>query len=338
MGDTCGPCFDRRAEGGTASGGFGQFGGWAPNLVRFGFSPDGRHLVGQNRIGAFWKVNRDDGTAAIAKRKTYNQVVAVGTDAGGVTMVTQVGSAHRWAEGASDIETVLPSKGVWGRVALTPDGHHVALVGYQNAYTIDLTAARTQWARHHAPEGLYAIQYAPDGSRLLATTIAGEVRAVNPATMTSEVVRGDAFDGPGSWAGAPDLVVSPDGATVLMRRESYSPRRTVVRRVPLPAGKVTELRLPPWHRPTSMAFAPDGRIAVTAESEGGWVGFFDLSNGKALGFVRAVLEDLSWKSGQIEFSPDGGALAVSYNAGRYELGSTVALWPWPDTMLAAGAV
>src|SRR5262245_55887761 len=72
MGDTCGPCFDRRADGGTPAGGFGQFAGWHPHGTYVTFSADGGHLVGQNRTNAFWKVNRDNGTATTVKRKSSN--------------------------------------------------------------------------------------------------------------------------------------------------------------------------------------------------------------------------------------------------------------------------
>jgi hypothetical protein len=336
MGDTCGPCFDRRAEGGTVSGGFGQFTGWSPRAARFGFTASGQYLVGQNMANGFWKVRRDDGTAVTAKRKTTNTVMAVGTDAGGVTMVTQEGSVYRWAEGGNDVDIALPSRRAWARVTMTPDGHRAALISYQDAYTADLTEPRPKWARQPAPEGLYVIQYAPDGSRLLATTVTGELRAVNPATMTSEVIRTDLLDGlPVGSGGPPECVVAPDGASVLVRRESYYPRRASVRHAPLPAGKMVEMRVPTWHRATSLAYSPDGKFAVTAESEGGWVGFFEVASGKSLGFVRAVLEDVAWRSGQIEFAPDGSAVAVSYNTGHTDHGGTVAVWPWPDAMLAA---
>jgi hypothetical protein len=122
---------------------------------------------------------------------------------------------------------------------------------------------------------------------------------------------------------------------VLLRRESYYPRGLTVRHVPLPSGRVVELRLPDWHRPTALAYGADGRHAVTAEAEGGWVGFWDVASGKSLGFVRAVLEDLTWRGGQIEFAPDGRAVAVSYNTAHSSHGSTVAVWPWPDALQAA---
>jgi WD40 repeat protein len=227
---------------------------------------------------------------------------------------------------------------MWGRVALTPDGSRVAMISYQFAFIADLTAARPRYVERPAPEGFSAIQFAPDGSRLLALTFHGEVRALNPNTLAAEVVRRDAFDGMPDGYGPPtEMAVSGTGSAVLLRRESYYPRRVSVRHVPLPTGKVVELHLPDWHRATTLAYSPDGRHAVTAESESGWVGFWDVASGKSLGFVRAVLEDLAWRSGQVEFAPDSSAVAVSYNTGHKEHGSTVAVWPWPEVLAAAGA-
>src|SRR6266545_3254664 len=96
MGDTCGPCFDRRADGGTPAGGFGHFSGWAAYQPRIGFSPDGRCLIGQSYRGTFWKVNRDDGTTVIAKRRSNSHITAMGVNDTATTMVMQEGSVYRW--------------------------------------------------------------------------------------------------------------------------------------------------------------------------------------------------------------------------------------------------
>jgi hypothetical protein len=165
----------------------------------------------------------------------------------------------------------------------------------------------------------------------------GEIRAVNPDTMASAVIRSDAFEGlTGAYGPPVEMAAAPDGSAVLLRRESYYPRRVAVRHVPLPTGKVVELRVPDWYQPTTLAYTPDGRCAVTTEAEGGWVGFWEVATGKSLGFVRAVLEDLAWRGGEIEFAPDGSAIAVSYNTGHSDHGATVAVWPWPDVLRAAG--
>ena len=337
MGDTCGPCFDRRADGGTPSGGFGQFDGWLPALTRFRFTPDGHHLIGQNQTGGFQKVSRADGAVVTAKRKSVNHVAAMGADAAGTVIAMQEGSVFRWRHDTDAVETVLPGRRMWGRVAMPPDGSRVAMLSYQAAHVADLTAARPKYTELPAPEGFTAVQFAPDGRRLLSLTFQGEVRALHPDTLASAVIRRDVFDAMPSGYGPPtEMTVAPDGSAVLLRRESYYPRRVSVRHVPLPAGTIVELDIPDWHRATTLAYSPDGRHAVTAESEGGWVGFWEVASGKSLGFVRAVLEDTAWRSGQIEFAPDGTAIAVSYNSGHHDHGSTVAVWPWPDALAAAG--
>lgn len=336
MGDTCGPCFDRRAEGGSPSGGYGQFGGWTRGNSRFCFTADAKHLIGQNLSGAFWKVSRDDGTATIAKRKSLNQIHATASSAAGTTLVTADGSVYRWLPAATDIERTLPNRQFWGRVAIAPEGSRVVLLDYQHAHLAELTAERPKYTRLAPAEGFAFLHFMPDGMRLVGVTNQGELRNIHSTTMRSEVIRRDVFEGLDYRSSPPsEMVVTRDGSAALIRREQYQPYRAMVRHVPLPEGKVVELRVPEWHRPTALAYSPDGRHAVTAEAEGGWVGFWDVSNGKSLGFVRAVLEDVAWRSGQIEFSPDGGALAVSYNAGRHDHGSTVAVWPWPDTLQAA---
>jgi hypothetical protein len=182
-----------------------------------------------------------------------------------------------------------------------------------------------------------SMQWTPDGSRLLVMTYTGELRYVNLETMASELIRADAFQGLASGYGPPmEAAMTRDGSAVLVRRDRYYPSGSTIRHVPLPTGKVVELRLPPGHRPAAVGYSPDGRYAVTIEAETGWVGFFEAASGKSLGFVRAVMEGVGWRTGQIEFSPDGRVLAVSYSTGNAQQGSTIAVWPWPDVLQAAG--
>jgi len=331
MGDTCGPCFDRRADGGTPAGGFGQFGGWSQYASQFTFTADSRHLVGKNRTGAFWKVDRADDTATTLKRKTTNLVAATGRGDAGIVLAMSDSGVFRWRADRDEVEQLLPSRHMWGRVAVPPDGSRITVFNYQQTLTANLTAPQPKYATRATTTFYFAVQYAPNGSRLLGANNQGEICAVHPDTMASTVLRRDAFDGlPNGYGPPTELVVAADGESVLVRRDSYLARgRTAIRHVPLAGGKVVELRVPDWHKPAAIAYAPDGQHAVTAEAEGGWVGFWELANGKSLGFVRAVLEDTAWRGGQVEFAPDGRALAVSYNTGHGTHGSTVAVWPWP---------
>lgn len=341
MGDTCGPCFDRRMEGGTTAGGFGQFGGWSSHLTRFCFTADGRHLIGQNHSNTFWKLNREDGTTTTTKRRSYNAICSTVSNNDGTTIATQDGSVFRWHTSTDDIRLILGMRQTWGRITLSPDGSRVVLVDFQNAHTADLTAAKPKYTPLNLMGGMgySTIQFLPDGSRVLAMNFAGELRAVNPTTLGWEIIHRDVFDGAPIGYGAPgEMALARDGSGVLVSRQRAAPYYIMVRHVPLGEGKAVMLNIPGWHRPTALAYSPDNRYAITAEGEGGWVGFFDVTNGRAIGFVRAVMEDIGWRGGHIEFTADGRALAVSYTATRYNHGSTIAIWPWPDVLQAAELV
>lgn len=338
MGDTCGPCFDRRADGGVAAGGFGQFTGWSAFLSRFGFSADGRHLIGPHRSGAFRTVDRADGTAVTGKRKLGTHISAIVPGPGGTVIALRDGSVYRWPDGGADLEPVLRGRQVWGYAALAPGAAHLALVSYQQAFTADLTADRPLYTRHSAIEGYSVLRYTADGARLLGLAFSGELKSVDVRRGTSEPVHRGAFDDlPGRYAPANEFALAPDGSAALVRRQSYNPQGVLVRHVPLAGGPTVDLKLPAWHQATGLCYSADGRHAVTAQSESGWVGFWEVSSGAPLGFVRAVLEDQVPRGGLVEFAPDGTALAVSYSTGQPEHGSTVAVWPWPEVMRAAGA-
>jgi hypothetical protein len=337
MGNTCGPCFDRLADGGPVAGGYGQFSGWSAHLSRFGFTPDGR-LIGPSLTGAFRVVNRADGSAVTGRRRIANQVAAVAANGTGAVIALHDGGVYRWSDATGDIEPVLHSRRIWGRVSLAANGSRLVLLSYQQSYSADLTAAHPQYARHPALEGFYVLRYTPDGSRLLGTTFSGELRAVDLARGTSDPVRTDAFaDLPGGYAPPNEFVLNPEGTAALVRRQSYHPARVLVRHVPLAGGRALDLRVPDGHHPATLAYSPDGQHAVTVEAQTGWVGFWEVASGKALGFVRVVLEDQAWGGGQVEFAPDGRAVAVSYSTGHHEHGSTIAVWPWPEVLGASGS-
>jgi sugar lactone lactonase YvrE len=335
MGDTCGPCFDRRADGAPPTGGFGQYSGWSSALARFAFAPDGRFLVGPAANNSLRAVNRFDESAVQAKRKIVGYVAGLACDATATTVLYQDGTALRWEYETGETRALIGPHGTYGRGALAPDGSRAVFLSYMTSITVDLTAKRPEYARHD-PALYTAVAFAPDGKRLFATAQPGALVELNPETLSPTVLRPDPFDAaPQSYTAPGDIAVAPDGSAVLLRRDQWQPRRSLVRHVPLSGGRVVDLRVPDWHRPTAMAYSRDGGHAVTADSEGGWVGFWDVASGKSLGYVRAVLEDLAWRCGQVEFAPDGSAVAVSYNTGHHEHGSTLAVWPWPDVLRAA---
>jgi hypothetical protein len=335
MGDTCGPCSDRRADGAPPAGGFGQYSGWSASLARFAFSPDGKFLVGPSANNAMQALNRDDGTVVQAKRKSVGYVAGLACGATATTVLYQDGSAHRWDHETGETRALVAAHGTYGRGALAPDGSRAVFVSYLTSTTADLTAKRPEYVRHD-PTLHTALAFSPDAKKLYATAQAGALVELHPVTLASTVLRPDPFDGgPQTYTAPGDIAVAPDGSAVLLRRDQWQPRRSLVRHVPLNGGRTVDLRVPEWHRPTAMTYSRDAAHAVTADSEGGWVGFWEVASGKSLGYVRAVLEDLAWRCGQVEFAPDGSAVAVSYNTGHREHGSTLAVWPWPDVLRAA---
>lgn len=335
MGDTCGPCFDRRADGGVPAGGFGHFGGWVSWQARVGFTPDGAGLVGPQLAGKLRVVSRADG-AEVVGRNSRGAIVAVAGTPDGYVIALADGAVDRWPGGAAALTRVVPRPRMYGRVLLAPDGRRAVVMSSFVGYTADLTAPRPQYAQVEGLRAFSVLQFAPSGERLLGIAATGELVSLDPATLAETVVRTDVFAGLARYAYAQDMAVAPDGEAVAVVREVYSPPSATVRVIPLSDRRPPyDLPLPAWHRPTALAFAPDGAHLATADTQAGWVGFWKLPSGKSLGFVRAVPEDPGWRGGQLLFSPDGGAVAAVYSGFHQERGSTAAVWPWPDVAHAA---
>ncbi|MBA4063861.1 MAG: hypothetical protein C0501_09140 [Isosphaera sp.] len=337
MGDTCGPCFDRAADGGAVAGGFGHFGGWgARHAGVVGFSPDGGRLIGTDLALRWRAVSRAD-RAAVGWRNLAGTVAAVGGGPGATVVARGDGTVYRWA-GAGPPERVAAWPRVYGRVLLSADGARAVVLSAGAGFTADLTAARPRYARADGLRAYAAARFTPDGGRVVGLTPAGELLALDPATLAETAVRGNVFDGLSPYGFAHDLAVSPDGAAVAAVRETYSPPAHAVCLVPLAGGRpAADLPLPRWHRPTAAAFAPDGGHLVTTDAQTGWAGFWALPGRKPVGFVRAVPEDPGWRGGRVEFSPCGGAVAVLYAGFHQDRGSTVVVWPWPEVVRAAGS-
>lgn len=337
MGDTCGPCFDRRADGGAVAGGFGHFPGWVAWQPRIEFSADGSRLVGAGLGNKLRVVDRLDGSA-VNGRTITGAVVAVVALEDGFLFGYADGMVYRW-DGAGAPVRVAPKAPGWGRLVLSPDGARVVLLGPGGPHAADLTADKPQYVSV-PPDALgqtfTVSRFGPSGSRLFAITPAGELVALDPEKLTATVLRPNLFDGLVRYGFPHDLCVAPDGSAVAVVRETYYPAGHSVRIVPLADSPISDLPLPAWHRPNVAAFAPDGRHLVTADPQAGWVGFWRLPANRCLGFVRAVPEDPGYRGGQLLFSPDGAALSVVYSGLHQDRGSTVVVWPWPEVAAAVG--
>jgi sugar lactone lactonase YvrE len=334
MGDTCGPCFDRRADGGTAASGYGHFSGWQGYQPYVGFSHDGTRLVGPHLSNKIRTVDRSDGSAVMSRAMVGTLSAIAGTPDGFVLGLAN-GSVVRW-DGAGGLHRILGSPQMYGRPALSPDGRRMVVLTQNAGFTADLAAGRPVYERVDGARTYAAVRFSNDGRRLFALTTQGELVSLAPDTLAPTVLRANVSDGIPRFGYMHDLVVSPDGSTLAVIRETNYPAGLTVRVIPLEENRPAfDLPLPGWHRPNAAAFSPDGSHLVTADPQAGWVGFWRLPSGKALGFARAVPEDPSWRSGQIVFSPDGRAVAVLYSGFHQERGSTVVVWPWPDVVTAA---
>ena len=341
MGDTCGPCFDRKADGGVPAGGFGHFPGWAAWQARVGFTGDGR-LVGQASTNKFRIVNRADGSAVLGK-SISGPLVAHAARPDAVLLGTSGGTLYRWAESENTPVKWLTQPRQYGQLVLDPGGQRAVVLTGEAGYTADLTAPEPRYERADRTQHGSAFRFTPAGDRILGITQAQELVAIDPVTLEATVLRANLFAGLTRYGSAREMAVAPDGSAVAVVRETYTASVAHAVRVVWVAGRdggqepgrTVDLPLPVWYRPHAAAFAPDGKHLATMDAQTGWVGFWKLPTGKSLGFVRAVPEDPGWRGGQVLWSPDGRALAVLCLGLFQGRGSTVAVWPWPVVMSAA---
>ncbi len=336
MGDSCGPCFDRRAEGGTVSGGYGQFGAWASYLNCFSFSPDSRDLIAHDLKGCLCRVSREDGSIRCTSPKVKDSILIQRTNNEETLLGSYHGITLRWNHAKNTVQRVIRnSNGYWGSTAFAPDHSRAIMITYMVIQTASLKDKNGSYTPHTTLENHVAYQYAPDSSQVYLCSALGILRGFDPVTGATTTIRDDIYkDFPNGYSPPHKLAVAHDQSSVLLFRAGFSGYQNHVRCVPLPSGEPVDLRVPHWFRPHVMTYSPDNRFAVML-NDSGWIGFWEAKNGKCLGFVRAVLEDLTHRGGCLEFSPDGSALAVSYSTGHREHGSTIAVWPWPEILNAA---
>ena len=331
MGDSCGPCFDHRTDGGVTVGGYGHSSGWVSRYSRGGFSANSSKLVGQHRTNRLRILNLLDHSEVLGRKVSTNIIGVVESSRGFLFALTD-GSVHSW-DGGKECLRLLTTPGN-AQPVLSPDGRW-AVASRGTGYTADLSEPKPTYTHVVSVPSFALMRFSPNGKRVYAISSYGELVALDPATLAQTPIREQLFEGLPSYGTVAGISVSPDESMVAVLREHY-PAGHTIRIIPLTRERAAyDLPLPNWHKPHSVAFAPDGKHIATADSLAGWVGFWRLPSGKSLGFVRAVLEDPSYRGGQLMFSPDGRALAVVYTGLHQERGSTAAVWPWPDVMAAA---
>jgi WD40 repeat protein len=340
MGDTCGPCFDRRAEGGTTAGGFGLVGGWAGGYGHVCFSANSQRLVGPAWPSKVRCLDRTTGTEVRIKGLQNASFPAAGTEAGFLFGYVD-GRVVRWDGARPKPVSVLESPGTYGRPLIDPRGRWAALVTGNLLFIADLTAESPRYGQVPLERQYVVLRFDPRRERVLAVAHDGSLVALDPATRAQTMLRENIFAGLAPYPYPSDMSVSPDGSAVVVVRHFYNQQSNVVRVVPLRDDQpMFDLPVPRHHRPVAVAFAPDGKHLATFDPNEGWVGFWRLPAVKSLGFARARLESPGSRYaqvGQLCFSPDGATLAVLYSDINQTRGASLALWPWPAILTAAGS-
>ncbi len=335
MGDTCGPCFDRRADGGVPATGFGHINGWTRWQPRVGFSADGTCLVGVSLTDRLRTANRYDGQDTSANKGGVAGVLAATATEDAYTFGCADGTVFHW-KGTGAPQRLLSRPQLYGRFSLSPDGTRAVVLGQGAGFTANLSDAKPAYTRINRIRNYGTMRFSPTGDRLFAITSEGVLMSLDPDSLSETEIRANLFEGVPQYGYLHDLAIAPDASSIAIIRQTHYPSSIVVRIVPLDGRRpMFDLPLPQWHRPNVATFSPDGIHIITADSTTGWVGFWKLPTGKPLGYVRAVPEDPSSQSGQIVFSPDATAIAVPYSVFHQDRGAVVAVWPWPDVMHAA---
>jgi hypothetical protein len=326
MGERCGPCHDRREEGGPAH--FERPGVLhAPRGPGLGiaFAPDGRELAG---LGADGKVRlwdcatgegrllheRSAGHATAFAFAPDGETVAVGCNPG-LLLLDRGGRRRRLLTGSTLYVFCL---------GYSPDGRFLAVGGYggNGNRLFDLSrraAAGAEWLPGRAAVRL---AFAPDGRHLYAVDLAGALFRVplpaGPEVMFEAGVLPPQDENAAHYPPAVALACSPDGRYVAAAAANAGRRRFHVYEPD--TGRARALRPPPLGPVLALAFAPDGRSLACG---GGWPGnarLWDVLSGE----LRAVL---TWGGGALgtralAFSPEGDTLAAA------DADGTVRLLPW----------
>jgi hypothetical protein len=329
MGNCCGPCHDRREEGGA-----GPRAGPDPGhitlpcgagfLDRVAFSPGGRTLLTANWSGyqrrrvTLWDALTGQEQTRLAEGSS-DPLVCAAFHPDGQAVVTghYRGTVSQRDIGTGEVRASFVARSPVEALALAPDG---SLIGLSHYRGLSLWEAAGGQLLHDLRGGLTdisALAFAPDRLTLAGGNREGTFKLWEVATGRERA----AFSRPSGVVS--DLAFSPDGRTLAAGVEppfgpeaaGPSPPREVLL-WDVHRGRVRATL--PGH-PTGtrcLAFAPDGRTLAT----GGYdhtVKLWDLPTGQE----RVTLE---WHRGpvcSVAFAPDGQTLATGSHDG------TVKLWP-----------
>jgi hypothetical protein len=323
MGECCGPCHDRREEGGPPPGGRPVLlQGAAGAEYRIAFTHDGRELAGLGGGGRVWLWDTATGAGRPLRAPPSGRAsgFAFAPDGETVALAWQSGRVVLFDRQGTRLRGLArwPLYPYW--MAFSPDGRYLALGGPNNTL-LDLSAPDSPAVYWMPGRMVTRLAFAPDSRHLYALDLTGALFRVGVPDGAEVML--DAGPVPGDERGGeydPAVVAvacSSDGRW--LAASAGNSRGGRLRAYELATGRARDLQPQPATFTWALAFAPDGRTLAW----GGWEGgarLWDVDSGA----LRAVLTWEAWPQGTcaVAFSPDGATLATANAEG------TIRLWPW----------
>jgi WD40 repeat protein len=250
----------------------------------------------------------------------YVEGLAVGTDGTWLIGTTIDGRIVRWpADGGSTVGEPLMSVDdvLFGLVALSPDGHEIAVGGFDALHLLD--PATGEALRGPLPgygNLVYGIAFSPDGRFLATGDWEGRVRLWDTSTWSPvddplaeglQQVYAVTFDPTGTLLAASGF----DGSVIVWDTSTWE--------------RVRELTID--DATLSLAFSPDGKVLAVG-TEAGEVHLIDILSGDRIGGPIPGQRD--WVN-SVAFSPDGGTVVAGSQDGSMSL---IASTAWTDDVAA----
>jgi hypothetical protein len=327
MGDCCGPCHDRREEGGPAADDPPPtLAGHSCAIQGLAYSASGKTLVSADQSGwlYFW-------APATGKVRTHLYHDVGVTDRVGFACNGRdaVIAGHfgglAWFDAATGARRDLwedSEQYGYVRMALSPDGKTLVASSYDDLDAWNVSRRdRPKPLSLELAGGVHCLTFSPD-SRSLVIAWHGQAPELLDLATRERMTLGRSE--PPAWS----LAFAPDGEHIAVGRGPY---RFLDSGVPFPApdtsgevhwidtatGRTEVVLLTDVPTPLALAVSPDGRF-LAAGAERGLLYLLDLER-------QVPLATFEWHVGSIEclaFSPDGQTLASAGGDGL------VRLWPW----------